>query len=155
MSGGTIDHDSEPLDLAAEATAGNARLLRVRLQHWLQRSGAPEAVLDDLGLAVYEALANAVEHAYQPGHPHPVMRLQAQLQHDEVLIIVSDHGCWRSPGKPGYRGRGLAVMRRFVTEVDIRPTANGTTVRLRAPLTCIDGSGAPAERRSARTCDES
>ncbi|MCA1674722.1 MAG: hypothetical protein LC799_21850 [Actinobacteria bacterium] len=41
------------------------------------------------------ALANVVEHAYPPDHPHLVMRLQAQLNH-QVLITISDEGCWRA-----------------------------------------------------------
>lgn len=91
-------------------------------------------MIDDLILAVYEALANAVEHAYPPAHPHPVMRLQAQLNRNHVLIIVSDYGCWRVPGSPNYRGRGLPVMRDLVTDVRLDSTPHGTTVRLRAPL---------------------
>lgn len=100
--------------------------------------GATDGLTDDLGLAVYEALANAVEHAYPPRHPRPMMRLQAQLNHEQVVITVSDQGCWRIPGNPGYRGRGLTVMRHLVTEVDLDVTARGTTVRLRVALTRAD-----------------
>jgi hypothetical protein len=51
-------------------------------------------VVDDVTLAVYEALANAVEHAYHPHHPNPVMHLQARIDHTQLLITVTDHGCW-------------------------------------------------------------
>jgi anti-sigma regulatory factor (Ser/Thr protein kinase) len=130
-----IDHDRERLALAAEATPRNVRQLRVRFQQWLRTLGAPAALVDDLTLAVYEALANVVEHAYQPEDPHPVMRLQAQLDRDQLLITIIDHGCWRTPpSKPGYRGRGLAVMRSLTTELDLRSTTHGTTVQLRVAL---------------------
>ncbi len=124
----------EPLESAAEANPDNARELRVRFQQWLRRLGAPDGLVDDLTLAVYEALANVVDHAYHPGHPHPVMYLQACLDHDQLLITITDHGCWRIPSEPGYRGRGLALMRSLTTEVGLHPTADCTTVQLLAAL---------------------
>jgi len=128
----TIDH--EPLDLLTEATAQKARWLRVRFTEWLRAAGAPATLINDLVLAVYEALANAVEHAYPPGHSDPVMRLRAQLDHDQMLITISDQGCWRTPHTDGFRGRGLPVMRYLATEVHLHSTAHGTTVRLHAAL---------------------
>ncbi|MDT7596807.1 MAG: hypothetical protein QOJ06_2353 [Pseudonocardiales bacterium] len=124
----------ELFDVAAEANPYSARQLRVRFREWLRTLGGPIAVVEDLTLAVYEALANAVDHAYLPGHPNPVMRLQAQLDHDQLLITVTDYGCWRTPQELGYRGRGLAMMRSFATDVNLKPTAQGTTVYLRAAL---------------------
>jgi serine/threonine-protein kinase RsbW len=126
--------DPERFAFATEATAGNARQLRVRFQQWLQTLGTRPVVVDDVTLAVYEALANAVEHAYHPQHPNPVMRLQARIDHTQLLITVTDHGCWRPPGEPGYRGRGLAMMRLLTTEVHLSPSPHGTTVALRVAL---------------------
>lgn len=123
------------LELATEADADCARQLRGRFQQWLVTLGAPAALVDDLTLAVYEALANVVEHAYHPHHPHPVMHLQARLDHGQLLITITDHGRWRPPGEPGYRGRGLAMMRSLASEVHLVATAHGTTVQLRAALT--------------------
>ena len=125
----------ERFDLAAEANPGNARRLRARFQKWLLTLGAPAVLVDDFVLAVYEALANVVEHAYPPDHPHPVMRLQARVDHHHLLITISDHGRWRPPpAEPGYRGRGLAMMRCLTTELHLHPTPDGTTVQLRADL---------------------
>ena len=126
---------TEWFELVVEATPHNARQLRSRFQQWLQTLGAPATLVDDLTLAVYEALANVVEHAYPPDYPHPMMRLQARADHHHVLITISDHGSWRTPpSEPGYRGRGLAMMRSLTTELQLHPTPNGTTVQLRAAL---------------------
>lgn len=126
--------DYELLDVVSHATPHDARRLRVRFEEWLRTAGAPPPLVDDLTLAVYEALANAVEHAYDPDHPHPTLRLQAQLNHTQVLITISDNGCWRTPRAPGQRGRGLDLMRELATEMDLHATPEGTTVRLRTPL---------------------
>ncbi len=128
----TAEH--QLFNVTTEAAADNARQLRVRFQQWLQALGVRSAVVEDLTLAVYEALANAVEHAYDPDHLHPVMHLQARIERTQLLITVTDHGRWRTPGEPGYRGRGLAIMRSLTTEVDLRPSTHGTTVHLRAAL---------------------
>lgn len=143
----TINH--EPLDLLTKATAQNARWLRVLFREWLRRAGAPATLVEDLVLAVYEALANAVEHAYPPGHPDPVMRLRARLDHDHVLITISDHGCWRTPHAAGFRGRGLAVMRYLATEVHLHSTDRGTTVHLRGALPRSDDGRAQQHPRPA------
>jgi anti-sigma regulatory factor (Ser/Thr protein kinase) len=95
-----IDHDHELLDLVTEANLHSARQLRVRFQQWAQTLHTPSAVVDDLVLAVYEALANVVEHAYHFDHPDPVMHLQARLDHEHLLITVTDHGRWRAPKNP-------------------------------------------------------
>jgi anti-sigma regulatory factor (Ser/Thr protein kinase) len=135
---------SEPLDLTAEANPHNARQLRVRFEQWLRTLGAPTHLVDDLVLAVYEALANAVEHAYHPDHPDPVMRLQAHLDHDQLLITITDYGCWRTPGAPGYRGRGLAVMRSLSSGVHLCPSPQGTTVHMRADLPAAAAANRPS-----------
>lgn len=132
---GTADRG---LDITTGATGREARRLRLQVEHWLQRVGAPPALVDDLGLAVYEALANAVEHAYRPEQPGTV-QLSARTRHDQVVIRVSDDGCWRTPGETGNRGRGLALIRELVdTQVEHGPS--GTDVWLHVPLTGRDSN---------------
>lgn len=130
---------TEWFDLAVEATPLNARQLRAQFRQWLQTRGARTALVDDLTLAVYEGLANVVEHAYPPDYLRPVMRLQALVERHQVLITISDHGRWRiPPPETGYRGRGLIMMRSLTTELHLHRTLEGTTVRMRAPLQCLD-----------------
>jgi serine/threonine-protein kinase RsbW len=136
---------SQPLDLVTETSPANARQLRIRFQQWLQMLCAAETLVDDLTLAVYEALANVVEHAYPPSHPHPMMHLKARVDHDLLLITVIDQGRWRAIREPGHRGRGLALMRSLTTKVGIHPTAEGTTVELRVALPRGRGGRAPLE----------
>lgn len=106
----------------------------MQFERWVRAAGAPGAVADDLGLAVYEALANVVEHAYPPDHPDPVVRLQARLDDDRVQITISDRGSWSPPADHGFRGRGLVMMRRLAARFDLEPGPLGTTVQLHAQL---------------------
>ena len=124
----------ELLDIAIRATPQHASQLRVRFREWLQASGTPASLITDLVLAVDEALANVVEHAYPPGHPDPVLRLQVQLGLGQVRVTISDHGCWRIPHRPEYRGRGLRLMSFLATSFQLDPTDQGTTVHLGFPL---------------------
>lgn len=76
------------------------------------------------------------------------MRLQARLDHDQLLITITDHGCWRTPGEPGYRGCGLAMMRSLTSE-SAAPEDEQAAVRhgdFPAPLLCKmyhDGKPSP------------
>jgi anti-sigma regulatory factor (Ser/Thr protein kinase) len=128
-----LNHTVAPLDLVADADAYHARQMRIALQDWLCTAGVDRSLRDDLALAVYEALANVVEHAYPPDHPHPIMRLRARKRHHDVVITITDHGRWRPPSsEASYRGRGLTVMRALATYTDLQRTAHGTTVQLAA-----------------------
>ena len=48
---------------------------------------------------------------------------------------VEDFGQWRPvPADPGFRGRGLMLIRRLAEEVVVEPTpGGGTTIRFRVP----------------------
>lgn len=129
----TIDHD-QVLELAGEATPETARALRAQFEQWVQTVGAAAAVAGDLGQAVYEALANAAEHAYPTDHRNAVIQLHAQVDADQVQITISDSGTWLPPSEPGYRGRGFAMMRYLANDVQVDPTPQGTAIQLRARI---------------------
>jgi serine/threonine-protein kinase RsbW len=125
------------LDVTVAATAWDARQLRVRCEHWLQQVGAPPDRVDDLKLVVYEALANAVEHAYGPEQPDAVVRLSARASGDQAVIQVSDEGRWHTTDQDGHRGRGLDLIRRLADDMQVEAGPRGTTVYIRAPLNSV------------------
>ena len=119
-----------PLDCPG-IPADAARLVGVRrvLQDWALATGLPATTAADLVLAVYEAMANAAEHAYRnrPG----TIDLLATVDDDEVVVTVRDRGDWRPPpADPGHRGRGL-MMIRSMSRAEVEPGPQGTTVRMR------------------------
>ena len=116
-------------DIPADAT----RLIGVRkaLEEWAFTAGLPDTTVMDVVLAGYEAMANAAEHGYRarPG----TIDLLATCDDDEVVVVVRDRGDWRPPpADPGYRGRGLVLIR-SMSHAEIEPGPHGTTVRMRWP----------------------
>lgn len=105
------------------------RSLRHALTRWLAGQGTPPDVGADVALAAHEAATNAVEHAYrqEPGD------LVVRASHDDVgvVVVVTDEGRWRPPGRTDQRGRGLTLMHHLMDGVEIDPSPSGTRVTLR------------------------
>jgi serine phosphatase RsbU (regulator of sigma subunit)/anti-sigma regulatory factor (Ser/Thr protein kinase) len=113
---------------ASRDTLGGMRPL---LRRWLGKWGAAPDEIYDITVAVQEASANAVEHAYSPGQA----TFEVDASHDDGLItvVVRDRGHWRPP-RGRHRGRGFVMMRALMESVDIRQGDDGTTVVLRRRL---------------------
>lgn len=130
-----------PLDITGTADGHTAARARREFTIWLARDLAAGALLDDLVLAVYEALANAADHAYTPTSAG-LVRLLAHRSRDAVHITVSDRGTWREePATESFRGRGLSLIRLLVRHVHIESGPTGTTMHLSTPLPPAGGSG--------------
>jgi anti-sigma regulatory factor (Ser/Thr protein kinase) len=137
----------------AQSRAGNpvgAAALRTAFHGWLERRMALSAeLLSDLTLAVNEALANAVEHAYAgAAEPGPVeLHAQYEPRRGDLVVTIRDHGLWREPAPdPQHlRGRGIPLIRALTHTSTIESDENGTCVELRwASLAARpDGSGYP------------
>ena len=124
-----------PLLLDQVADSASLRDVRRRVRAWAASAALDPDTTDDLLLAIGEAAANAVEHAYggAPGR----LRVTATVEGGErVAVTVADEGRWRpEPADPGFRGRGLQVLRELgdgSLAVDRGP--EGTVVRLAVPL---------------------
>jgi serine phosphatase RsbU (regulator of sigma subunit)/anti-sigma regulatory factor (Ser/Thr protein kinase) len=120
-----------PLELELSADPGALAELRRRLDLWLPQSGAGAEEAYDIVLATCEAAANAVEHAYGPGEAN--FHVTARAEEGEVTVEVRDRGAWRDQRDPR-RGRGLAVMRELMDDVNVTSNDGGTNVRLRRRL---------------------
>jgi anti-anti-sigma factor len=126
-----------PGPLAGERPALPAALSAVRreVSAWGRATGLSDDQLDDLQLAVGEAVANAVEHAYAGREPGAVRYHLAAGPGGEVGVEVADDGRWITPGDPGYRGRGLVVIGGLGRDVTVEHGADrpGTRVRFTLP----------------------
>jgi anti-sigma regulatory factor (Ser/Thr protein kinase)/putative methionine-R-sulfoxide reductase with GAF domain len=120
-----------PLELALPAQPWSLKDIRDAMRPWLAAVGAGPRAIADLLVAVGEACANAVEHAYGPKGGILTVRLELQLP--DVVATVGDVGQWRSPPE-GRGGRGTQVMRHCADDVRISHGASGTTVVIRHRL---------------------
>jgi GAF domain-containing protein/anti-sigma regulatory factor (Ser/Thr protein kinase) len=119
--------------LEARVTAAPDALAAMRrsLTTWLVSAGASEDDAYDMVLAVGEAAANAVEHAYGPGDAE--FDLGAEVTDGAAVIEIRDSGRWRE-ARGRHRGRGLDLMRELMDDVEVEQSETGTTVRLRRKL---------------------
>jgi anti-sigma regulatory factor (Ser/Thr protein kinase) len=146
------------LHLTRPAHAVELRSIRRAVEEWARRSGLSSDVLVDLQLALGEAVANGVEHAYDAGDAGTVdieleLRCSDRAGDDpagggisgddpggddpggDVVVRVSDRGRWRPvPERSGNRGRGLLMIEQLARRVRVRTDDSGTEVCFAIPL---------------------
>jgi anti-sigma regulatory factor (Ser/Thr protein kinase) len=120
-----VQNDPVPGRLDVEFAAQPPMLARARqaLRRWLHSQQIEPAIATEILIAVSEACANSVEHAYGPGGG--TFRVEAVRQNGKVEISVSDQGRWRAP-RGHDRGRGLKIMEAAMSELEIRETESGS-----------------------------
>ena len=113
--------------LASPAAAGPMRHALSAFLTALEVSGDAG---DDILTAVGEALANAVEHAYDTiGQPRDVELLARMDDTATLAVEVFDRGTFiERPSRAG-RGYGLRIVRAIAREVTVE-TDGGTRVRM-------------------------
>lgn len=115
---------------------GEVSHAREALTAWAPQAGVPTMVMDDVRLALTEALANATLHAYA-GTDGGRMRVRARVAEGILLLQVDDDGRGPEGRSPNAGlGMGLEIMRRVSDESDVRrcPGHPGTCVTLRFRL---------------------
>jgi len=110
--------------------------LRREVTGYVEQLGAPETVVDDVRLAVSEALANVVLHAYV-GRDPGVMTAEAWCDADDLLVRICDEGHGLVPrlNSPGL-GVGISLMASTADDFSVanRNGTPGTIVSLRFSL---------------------
>jgi len=111
-------------------------------REWLKELTSAEGVLDndvsDLGLAMSEACANVIEHAYrgQPGNP---IKLRLNIDETDLVLTIHDHGEEFDPesyappelGEPHESGYGVFFVLSLMDKVHYDTSAErGTTLTL-------------------------
>jgi stage II sporulation protein AB (anti-sigma F factor) len=134
-------------DRSYEATPVSVGRVRTDVAGFAAAHGVEPDCVDDIRLAVSEAVTNAVVHGYRdaPGTVH----VTAGHAGGTLWISIRDfgRGMQREPIGTGHRGMGLglALIGRVVSELSVAPQVDeGTDVRMR-----FDFISAPArvERR--------
>jgi serine/threonine-protein kinase RsbW len=108
------------------AEPGRVPIARQVVSEFATANAVPEPPLEDLRLALTEAVTNAVLHGYRAADPGTVT-VDLDIEPDaRVVLKVADDGQGMSPrdDSPGL-GLGLAVIQRVAATMDVRPAAGG------------------------------
>ena len=111
--------------------------MRAMLRRWLRHAGAGDNEIAEITTACGEAATNAIEHAGTGADAR--FEVSGRIRDREIELTVRDGGAWRHPRK-GDQGRGLSLMRALMDTVEVSPSPQGTTVRLRRRLDSQGGS---------------
>ena len=103
--------------------------LRERLRAWLTDHGVGEDAERSVVLAISEAAANAIEHAYGCDG-EGVVTVKASLGDGSLELEVRDEGGWRDGPGAGDRGRGLAIMGTIMDRLSVERDNGATVVRM-------------------------
>jgi serine/threonine-protein kinase RsbW len=127
--GGTSSELS--LDLELPAVAESCPRARRAVRAALEPLGVDVGAVD---IAVSEAVANAVVHAYRdrdPADPGPV-HVAVAVEADSAQVTVADQGCGLRPrpDSPGL-GFGLALIATACDQLEIEQSDTGTRVHMR------------------------
>lgn len=109
------------------ADPGLLRDFRRQLAAWLDAASVTERARNAILLAAHEAAANAIEHAAAP------VTVVGRVEPDVILIEVTSAGRWAAHPRAisDERGRGIALMKGLLSDVEILAEKERTIVRLR------------------------
>src|SRR3712207_932966 len=113
------------------ALAENVAPLRHAIVDLAQKCGAEEDVRTDLALAVGEACANVVVHAYPPGDTGPLIVHADITGAGEIVVTVTDQGQGMTPrpDSPGL-GLGLPLIANLSDRLEIQDGPGGVGTEL-------------------------
>jgi serine/threonine-protein kinase RsbW len=127
----------EPAEFVQQIWPAHSRQLaplRAEVRRWLAPLALTGDAKDDVVLALSEAAANCIEHAFIPETADDTVELTFWTESQAVCIEVVDHGVWQTPSdQPNERGRGIQLMQRLMALVLIHYDTRGTRVLLRHP----------------------
>ncbi len=125
-------------DVSIPSDPAEARRVQDEVEQLLLARRVNEHDIFSIKLALEEALVNAIKHGNQMDRTKKV-RISYQLHADRLDIQISDDGAGFDPGdvpdptafenleRPC--GRGLMLMRHYMTEVAYNDRGNGVTLR--------------------------
>ena len=119
------------LDVKMPAEPRQLANIRHLIRRWVEANRGSDDDCAAFAIAVSEACANSIEHAYGPSDA--TIEIRAALVNGDATVSISDRGEWRKP-RGGNRGRGIPIMREFMDDVSIEKAEQGTTVNLRRHL---------------------
>lgn len=138
------DSHCDSVELRMDARPENLAYARLALAGIAASAGASREVVADLKLAVTEACANAIQHAYLDAGSCEEIVVRYELRGAELAVEVEDWGVgfdasrpirYGAPDEsesgealPPERGMGLPIIRAVTDELTIASSAAGSRV---------------------------
>lgn len=115
------------------AEPGSVRFARSEILRWFHEQGrADDGLATSIALAVSEAVANVVRHAYPGTGPSGRVEVEAELEDQSIVVSVSDGGAGLTGQTERERnGMGLPVIGRVADGVTVLSDETGTRVTMR------------------------
>lgn len=104
--------------------------VRDAVDRWLKPLPIPGDRAAEIILALNEAAANAIEHAYRGFTEPRAVSIEASISGAELVAVIADRGIWRPRRSRLDSGRGFILMRALSDGVDLQHDI-GTRVCLR------------------------
>jgi serine phosphatase RsbU (regulator of sigma subunit)/anti-sigma regulatory factor (Ser/Thr protein kinase) len=126
----------EPLRLRVPSSPRSLDLVRDAVRMWLSVAPMHRGDANDVVLAVWEACANAIEHALDPREEF--VEIRADIRDKHVRIAVEDTGRWTPPSEREDRGLGLQLIHASMASVNVEPGEAGTLVTFEKALAAAE-----------------
>jgi anti-sigma regulatory factor (Ser/Thr protein kinase) len=105
--------------LDREAVPETVSEARRRISAFAAENGANDRLVADIALAVTEALANVVMHAYPPARAG-LVSVAADVEDADLEIVITDDGLGFRPGPSPGLGVGLSIVAETAHEFVVR-----------------------------------
>jgi anti-sigma regulatory factor (Ser/Thr protein kinase) len=132
-----INHRGNIFAVVLAATPISVTRSRRELARWLQTLALDPDQIDEILLAVNEAVTNAIEHGSRCDESKRVS-IRASVRDRAVTATVKDTGRWipvdHGAAARNHRGRGLILILELADDVDIVRSAEGTQITMRFDL---------------------
>ena len=119
------------MELVMPAEPASVPELRHRAAQYAAAQGVERLVIEDVALAVSEAVTNAVKYA---NANEGVIELSGSRRDGWLEVTVRDRGEGFGQGSTDGLGLGLSIIARLCAELTIVQEGDGTEVRMRFPL---------------------
>jgi anti-sigma regulatory factor (Ser/Thr protein kinase) len=115
------------------ASGAAAYVLRGEMAAIASNCGLERERIDDVKLAVSEAVSNAVQHAYRDREPGDITGT-AHIEDGVLRIVIADSGIGMTPrpDSPGL-GLGLPLIAQVADAVEVISNGDGTQIHMSFP----------------------
>lgn len=127
-----IEKEDEVLRLVVPARAEYLSLVRLVVAAIARDAGFTDESIADLKVALSEASANVVRHAYDESLPETACTIDISclIKNDHLVVKILDRGCGMTVPPPHSEGLGFGIIGSLMDKVDVETGKSGTCVTM-------------------------